>query len=112
MRTKYTLGILDAKSLDCQQEQVSEAHAGVFSGSVLIGQSLPTCFFLWTLSKGLRNLEGMRGSHLSHESTSPRKIGWGLGRGVVGEEMGAESRAILDGLSFAKQNYIFLKVCL
>jgi len=29
-------------------------------------------------------------------------MGWGLGRGVVGKETGAENRAILDGLPFAK----------
>jgi len=74
----------------------------VSSGNVLTGQSTPTCFSLWALTEGIRNLEGIRWNHLSHESTSPRKMGWGLGRGVVGKETGAENRAILDGLPFAK----------
>lgn len=76
---------------------------GVSSGNVLTGQSTPSCFSLWALTEGIRNLEGIHWSHLGHESASPRKMSWGLGkRGAVRKETGAENRAIRDGLSFAK----------
>lgn len=92
----------DAGIPEYQQEGVGGAHTSVSSGNVLTGQSPPTYFSLWAVTEGIRNLEDTPWSHLSHEGTSPGKVGWGLGRGVVGEETGAESRAILDGLSFTK----------
>lgn len=68
-------------TLEYQQGRVGGAHAGVSSGNVLTGQSTPTCFSLWALTEGIRNLEGIHWSHLGHESASLRKMGWGLGNG-------------------------------
>lgn len=71
-------------TLEYQQGRVGGAHAGVSSGNVLTGQSTPTCFSLWALTEGIRNLEGIHWSHLGHESASLRKMGWGLGNGGGG----------------------------
>lgn len=82
----YTLQMPDAGIPRISTGTSRQSSHGVSSGNVFIGQSTPTCFSLWALTEGIRNLEGKHWSHLSHESTSPRKMGWGLGRGWWGRK--------------------------